>query len=455
MRKHILALFIGLFLGCLAVIALYYLPPVHERLAWRVSNLVVQVRRFLQPPEELLFVPQGPSGTGVVETLVKATLSVLLPSSTPIPTASNPPETNSAPTAALLQPSPAPLASPTPTTTPTPQPTPLPEQVLLSGVIHEYQQFNNCGPTNLAMALSFWGWQGNQNDTRAFLRPNRDIDDKNVNPSEMVTFVQDYTGLRALTRLGGDLDLLRRFIAAGFPMLIEKGHDPRDDWWMGHYMVINGYDDSRQRFTAQDSLSNPDALVPYAELLTDWRSFNYVYIVIYPPEREAEVLSLLGPDQDIQANFARAAGFANAEIEQLTGRELFFAWFNLGSSLVGMENYPMAANAFDQAFAIYAHLPEEPEDPQSRPFRMMWYQAGPYPAYYYTARYEDVVSLANTTLSWVSQPVLEETYFWRGMAQEALGKPERAISDYKKAAALNPNYAPPREALQRLGVPLP
>jgi tetratricopeptide (TPR) repeat protein len=86
---------------------------------------------------------------------------------------------------------------------------------------------------------------------------------------------------------------------------------------------------------------------------------------------------------------------------------------------------------------------------------MMWYQYGPYPAYYYTQRYQDVLNLANTTLSWVSQPVLEETYFWRGMAQEALGNLERAISDYKKSATLNPNYVLPREALQRLGVPFP
>ena len=32
------------------------------------------------------------------------------------------------------------------------------------------------------MALSFWGWQGDQRDTRAYLRPNfATVDDKNVN----------------------------------------------------------------------------------------------------------------------------------------------------------------------------------------------------------------------------------------------------------------------------------
>ena len=31
--------------------------------------------------------------------------------------------------------------------------------------------------------------------------------------------------------------------------------------------------------------------------------------------------------------------------------------------------------------------------------RMMWYQTGPYFAYYYSARYQDVINLANTTLN--------------------------------------------------------
>ncbi len=74
--------------------------------------------------------------------------------------------------------------------------------MLLSGIVHEYQQFNNCGPTNLAMALSFWGWQGDQRDTRRYLRPNLEVDDKNVMPSEMVAYVEQFTELAALTRAG-------------------------------------------------------------------------------------------------------------------------------------------------------------------------------------------------------------------------------------------------------------
>ncbi len=111
---------------------------------------------------------------------------------------------------------------------------------------------------------------------------------------------------------------------------------------------------------------------------------------------------------------------------------------------------PAAAQAYDKAFEIYQTLPED-----LRPYRLMWYQVGPYQAYYNTGRYQDVINLANTTFTWASKPVLEESYYWRGMAYQALGKSNLAIADLKKAAALNPNYALPRLELQRLGVAFP
>ena len=438
MRKRlIISLILAALLFCLLAVILYNLPPIHERLSWRLENLQAQVQRFFNPPEEVVFLPQEAKSPAAIETIVKATLDALLPSATPAPV------TQPSATPTML----GPTETFTPTPTITPSPTPIPGQALLTGIRYEYQQFNNCGPANLAMALSYWGWQGDQRDTRAFLRPNRDVDDKNVMPEEMVTFVETYASLQALARVGGDIELLKRLVAAGFPVLIEAGHHPRDDWWMGHYLLINGYDDERQRFTAQDSLIMPDFPLPYEELSTRWwRDFNYVYIIIYPAERHAEVAALIGEEVDPQTNYRHAAQKALDEIPSLAERDLFFAWFNRGSSLVGLQDYAGAADAYDQAFALYARLSEE-----QRPYRLLWYQIGPYLAYYYSGRYQDVIDLANATFSWVGKPVLEETFFWRGMAYEALGNSNQAASDYEKSAALNPNYLPPHQALERLG----
>ena len=424
---------------CIFVALAYNLPPIHDRFSWRIANLQAQIRRAINPPERVVFVPQGQSNPNPVVTLAQATVQVLWTTSTP---SQVPQATRIPPGATDLPP-----ASPTPTLSPTA----IPAKVVLSGILHEYQQFNNCGPANLAMALSYWGWQGDQRDTRLFLRPNKDVDDKNVDPSEMVAFVESQTELKALYRVGGDLETLKRLIAAGFPVLIEKGHHPPDDWWMGHYLVVNGYDDERARFITQDSLIMPDLPLPYEEMESRWwRDFNYAYLVIYPPERQAEVLAILGPQSDVTYNYQYAAQKARDEIPRLAGRDLFFAWYNLGSSLVGLQDYPNAAQAYDEAFEIYATLSEA-----ERPYRVLWYQVGPYPAYYHAGRYQDVIDLANTTLVWVSAPVLEETFYWRGLARQALGDQPGAIEDLTKAAQLNPNFLPPRHELQRLGVPLP
>ena len=95
-----------------------------------------------------------------------------------------------------------------------------------------------------------------------------------------------------------------------------------------------------------------------------------------------------------------------------------------------------AAVAFDQARAI------------GLPWRMLWYQFGPYEAYYQTGRYEDIVLLANTTLQ--DRPYFEESFYYLGLAQAALGDDTSARANLEKARELNPNFAPAEKALAEL-----
>lgn len=434
---------IGVF-GFLAIlllaVAIYNVPFVHERLAWRVENLQTQVRHALNPPEQAVFVPQQ-NDQATMEAIVQATVDAALKAPA-TPTVTQTP-------AAVVEAGPSPTPEPTPTITPTF--TPLPGEVALTGYRHEWQQMNNCGPATLAMGLSYWGWIGDQTDTRAVLRPNfRQVDDKNVNPEEMVAYVKAQSGLSALTRIGGDIVLLKRLLAAGYPVLIEKGlqHSPKD--WMGHYVLVTGYNEERQRFITQDSYTGPgeNVMVPYAELSERWwRDFNYVYVVIFPSEQEADVLAILGPNTDEQENARLAAAKAESEIASLSGRDLYFAWYNLGSSRVKLGDYTGGAVAYDQAFAIYPSILED-----DRPWRMLWYQLGPYQAYYHTGRYQDVLNLANQTLFTLGKPILEESLYWQGRAQEALGQVDQAVSSYRQAAVINPDSTPALAELQRLGV---
>jgi len=421
-------------IGIAAVLALavglYYLPPVHSRLTWRIDDLRARVKYYFNPPEQALFLPTQQSQ---VDSMVTATLRAL---ETPTPTAT-------------------PLPSDLPTATPTVTPTPLPTYVILSGVKYEDQhnRWNYCGPANFSMALTFWGWKGDRDVIGPAVKPNDK--DKNVMPYEFRDYInEDVPGMSALIRMGGDLEVLKRLIAAGFPVVTEKGYYTYDYTgkysWLGHYLFTTGYDDAQGIFVTQDTYLQPgkDRQVKYDEYLEGWRSFNYLFVVAYPSEREADVLAALGPYADETWAVKHALQVAEQEAQSLTGNQQFFAWFNVGTSHVQLYEYFDAAVAYDQAFRLYANLSED-----LRPYRIMWYQTWPYWAYYYTGRYQDVIQLADTTLNdTISEPVLEESLYWRGRAEVMIGDAPSAIKDYRASLEIHPNFAPSIQALQELGL---
>lgn len=422
----------------LAVIGVYHLPPVNQRLAWRVEEFSLKIGYLLNPPAKAVFVPTGKELAAPQVTRISQASPTVDP--TPMPTGL-PAET--AP--------PQPMPTPSPTFTPIP----LPESVTLQGVVYEDQhgRYNYCAPANLAMALSFWGWQGDRDVVGPVIKP--DPKDKNVMPYEMADYIESETDLRVVLRVGGDLDILRRFIAAGYPVLVEKGTYLRDLTgvvsWMGHYQVVTGYDQPGGTFIVQDSYVQADHQVSEAEMIKGWRAFNYTYMIVYPPEKEAEVMGLLGADADETANYQKAALMASNEIYGLSGIDQYFAWFNRGSSLVALQDYGGAAVAFDESFQVYAALPES-----DRPWRMLWYQTGPYFAYYGVGRYYDLLYLADGTLNAMQgDKNLEESYYWRGMAKAALGDQAGAIEDFQTSLIYHEGFEPAIYQLNLLGAANP
>jgi tetratricopeptide (TPR) repeat protein len=79
---------------------------------------------------------------------------------------------------------------------------------------------------------------------------------------------------------------------------------------------------------------------------------------------------------------------------------------------------------------------------------MLWYQFGPYEAYYKAGRYEDVILLADVTLE--DRPYFEESYYYKGLALAALGDEEGARENLENAANFNPNFTPAVDALDTL-----
>ena len=378
---------------------------------------------------------------------VTADLNLLLiPSATPV----LPPTNTAIPAQDEITPTQEATVTLPPTFTPvppTPTRIPLPPQVRLEGISHQFQEWNNCGPATLAMTLSYFDIRARQSDTAPVLKPSPE--DRNVSPREMAAYVNEQTELNAIFRSNGDTYTIRRLLAAGFPVILEIGIEPPGEFqwmgWYGHYNLAVAYDDSKQQFwiydswlgTSEEPLENahPDGrILTYQQIDEFWLHFNRNYIVLFEPERATEVAQIIGADMDDTIMWQNALEEVRTETAAAPGNA--FYWFNLGTAYNALGQYEEASAAYDQARAI------------GLPWRMLWYQFGPYQAYYEAGRYEDVVLLADTTLK--DRPYFEESFYYRGLAQAALGETKAARQDLQKAASFNPNFIPAADALASL-----
>jgi len=324
---------------------------------------------------------------------------------------------------------------------PTPTLPPPPPQASLPSPKYELQGINNCGPATLTMALREFGWQGDQYQIAKIIKP---VDqDRNVNPDELRYYVLHEAGwLGAESRVAGDLDLIKRLLAANYPVIIEEqstlapqdANGPNDDRWDAHYLLITGYDDQASVVTAQDSYYGADKKIPYDKLLADWKPFNYLYMVIYNKDKdEAEVKSILGENWDPDQNRQNALEISQADVTADPNDA--FGWFNLGSSLVYFERYKEAAEAFDKAFTI------------GLPQRMTRYQFFPFFAYYNADRIDYLLTLTENTYKPIPGNYSEEALLWHGYALQREGDFNGALADWNKALKVHPNFCDAEQAI--------
>jgi tetratricopeptide (TPR) repeat protein len=398
--------------GLLAIgVLIFQVPAVNSRLVWRLDIAATYIRNVINPVGQM-------------------------PTPLPQPVAA----VTSFPTQSPTEkPTSAPIATSTPGSTPTPvaTPTALPQSINLGAPSWEYQTPNNCGPATLSMYLRSHNWEGNQENISDLLKPI--TADRNVNVEELVHYVRTRAGwLNAEYRVGGNIELMKRFLAAGLPVMIEEGelldgqYWPDDDQWAGHYLLLTGYDESTQTFIAQDSFRAPDRNVPYQSVEENWQAFNYVYLLVFRSEQTELVKSILGEDWDPDINRQKALTLAESQTIQDPNNA--FTWFNLGSNQVYFENYSEAGQAYDTARQI------------GLPQRMMRYQFGPYFAYFFSGRNDDLLALTDYALQ--RTPNSEESLLWRGWGKYRAGQTSGAIEDFQAALEKNPFYQDAQYALE-------
>lgn len=399
----------------LLAILLYQIPAINDRLSWRFEVARTYVRNVLQPVGDVPTVIPQPTKS------VTPTMAIQTTPTTDLQSASE--------VVATIIP-------------PTPTLAPLPAQALIASPPYEKQTANNCGPAALSMMLHVFGWNGSQKDISNVIKPVNG--DRNVNPEEMAFWVRNYAGwLRIEYRVGGDLNTLKRLLAANYPVIVEATTSlnpgdsgwPNDDLWAAHYLLLTGYDDTTQTFTAQDTYRGPDKQITYDQLKLEWKPFNYLYMVLYLPEQEDEIKTILGSNWDANANRQYALDLAQAATAADPNDA--FAWFNVGSNFVYFERYDEANAAYDKAREI------------GLPQRMFRYQFGPFLANFHANRNDDLLALTKYALQ--RTDMSEETWLWRGWALYRAGDTKEAIQSWRRALSIHPGYEDALYALNFVG----
>jgi len=395
----------------IVALLLYQVPAINSRLSWRFEVAKTYVKNVLNPVGSApTAIPNTPVAVANIPTATSPATPTLKPIATAIP-----------PTATLAPP---------------------PAQALLASPPYEKQTANNCGPAALSMLLHMVGWSGSQKDISDVIKPVNG--DRNVNPEEMAYWVRNFAGwLRIEYRVGGDILTLKRLISAGYPVIVEGTTSlnpddtgwPDDDLWAAHYLLLTGYDDATSTFIAQDAYRGPDKTIPYEQLEAEWKPFNYLYMVVYLPEKEAELQTLLGSNWDPDLN--RQNALAIAQAATVTDPSDAFAWFNLGSNLVYFDRHFEANDAYDKAREL------------GLPQRMFRYQFGPFLANFHSNRNEDLLALTDYALQ--RTEMSEETWLWHGWGLYRNGDTNGAVENWRKALSVRPGYEDALYALNFVG----
>jgi tetratricopeptide (TPR) repeat protein len=397
MSKNIKRILLGLVVLALLAAAIYQIPYVKAAVSWRVEKFLIYSNNVIHP-------------IGPVPTALPVTAQPVTATPTKINT---------------------PAADVLPSATPTATFPPLPAQVMLTPPPYQKQTANNCGPAALSMALHMYGWEGDQADISSFIKPVSG--DRNVNPEELRYYVRTQAGwLNLEYRVGGNLEQLKRLLAANYPVIVESvtsldpndALGPTDDLWAAHYLLITGYDDGTQTFIVQDTYHGANLTIPYSQLEKEWKPFNNLYLVIYYPQYEEEMKTLLASNWDPDLN--RQNALTAAQADSAANPNDAFAWFNLGSDLVYFDRYEEAALAYDKARAI------------GLPLRMFRYQFGPFLAYFHSGRNDDLLVLTDYARSVTDKS--EETWLWYGYGLYRKGDFDGALKAWQKADSINPNF---------------
>ena len=311
----------------------------------------------------------------------------------------------------------------------------LPARKILPIPYHVFQSFNNCAPAALAIALSYYDIHKTQQELAADLRPYNNPqginDDKSTVPEELGAEAAKF-GLIPYYRANGNIDLLRQFISAGIPVVMRTLlHDNEN---FAHYRVVKGYNNTTRELIQDDSYENKNLRFSYDKFLTLWQQFNYEYLILVPPGKQAVAEGILGESLDPVASWQGAVRTASAELAQDPND--LRAGFNLSVALYNTGDYQGSVDAYEK---VQSRLPQI----------TLWYQIQPIQAFFEIGDYARVMSLTSAVLA--KNISFSELYILRGKVYIEQGQPELAKKEFQQALFYNKNLKSAQEALTSVG----
>jgi hypothetical protein len=326
-------------------------------------------------------------------------------------------------------------AARTATSVPTPVVKALPVSALLQNDYQVYETWNNCGPASLSMALSYFGINESQAILGQALRPYEnstgDNDDKDVTLPEMAAEARTF-GLLAYYRPSGTMQLIKKFIALGVPVIAETLMTTDDD--IGHYRVVKGYDNSSLSLIQDDSMQGHNVRFTYADFNAMWRQYNYQYLVLAPKNKKLQAEAILGKDLNPKTAWQETAAADRAML--IANPSDVDSRFNLSIALYYLGDYQQSINEFEQ---VRSQLPA----------RTLWYQIEPLEAYYALGDYQQVISLADDILN-NGDRAFSQLYILLGDIDRKQGNLQAARTEFQNAVFYNTNLKAAHVALDSL-----
>lgn len=327
----------------------------------------------------------------------------------------------------------------------------LPTRHHIGQLKHSVQTLNNCGPAAIVSALSYWGFDVSQETARRVLRPY--AESRGMSQTVIPYYVGEF-GLNAKVRIDGNRDVIKALVANDVPVIVLQWI--RENWRLGHFRVVQGYDDTLGVFYVNDSLLGPNLAIPYDSFDARW-DYNWSrYIPIYDPSQIPTVAAILGPDWDDKGMFARRLPDLKAQVK--ADPNDWQTWGRLVEALIGAERFQEALDTHDYYTARRGSTPVSTQSNAggAAPFQSASSQSTTRMRILNKLeRYEEALAASDDALA---RGVASSSGAWgsaslwlqRGDALRGLGRVTEARAAYQRAVAMDGPYTEAGDRLASL-----